>query len=155
MPRPCRSPAMPCRKVFIMCLSHLIYTVRPCLILTCHAVLRPCRSSQGYSTAVLCCGLEKNGMVGAWHGHGLASVNQTRSHCVDQMGKTHSKHLAARHGRGTAWARHAMCESAFMITRIIFFISFLLYHQSYYRLQVHLCHLLMACRRWIQWFFSY
>jgi len=28
------------------------------------------------------------------------------------MGKTHSKHLAARHGRGTAWARHVMCESA-------------------------------------------
>jgi hypothetical protein len=29
------------------------------------------------------------------------------------MGKTHFKPLAARHGRGTAWARHAMCESAF------------------------------------------
>jgi len=29
------------------------------------------------------------------------------------MGKTYSKPLAARHGRGTAWARHAMCESAF------------------------------------------
>jgi hypothetical protein len=28
------------------------------------------------------------------------------------MGKTHSKTLAARHGRGTAWARHAMCELA-------------------------------------------
>ena len=43
---------------------------------------------------------------------GMASVNQTRPHCVNQMGKTHSKPLAARHGRGTAWARHAMCESA-------------------------------------------
>jgi len=39
-------------------------------------------------------------------------VNQTRPHCVNQMGKTHSKLLAARHGRGTAWARYAMCESA-------------------------------------------
>jgi hypothetical protein len=39
-------------------------------------------------------------------------MNQTRPHCVNQMGKTHSKPLAARHGRGTAWARHAMCESA-------------------------------------------
>ena len=39
---------------------------------------------------------------------------------------------------------------------LIFFIYLLLlYHQSYYRLQVHLCHLLMACRRSIQWFFSY
>ena len=38
--------------------------------------------------------------------HGMASVNQTRPHCVNQMGKTHSKPFAARHGRGTAWARH-------------------------------------------------
>jgi hypothetical protein len=45
----------------------------------------------------------------------MASVNQTRSHCVNQMGKTHSKPLAARHGRGTAWARHAMCESALRV----------------------------------------
>ena len=67
------------------------------------------------SKVVLCCGLEKNGMVGAWHGHGTASVNQTRPHCVNQMGKTHSKPLAARHGRGTAWARHVMCESAFTV----------------------------------------
>ena len=38
-----------------MCLSHLIYTVRPCLIHTCHAyaMLRPCRSSQGHGTARL------------------------------------------------------------------------------------------------------
>ena len=53
-------------------------------------------------TAVLCRGLEKNGIVGAWHGHGMASVNQTRPHCVNQMGKINSKPLAARHGRGTA-----------------------------------------------------
>jgi hypothetical protein len=32
---------------------------------------------------------------------------------LNQMGKTHSKPLSARHGRGTARARHAMCESAF------------------------------------------
>ena len=52
-------------------------------------------------------------MVRAWHGRGMASVIQTRPHCVNQMGKTHSKPLATRHGRGTAWARHAMCESVF------------------------------------------
>jgi hypothetical protein len=40
-------------------------------------------------------------------------MNQTRPHCVNQMGKTHSKPLAARHGRRTAWARRAMCEFAF------------------------------------------
>jgi hypothetical protein len=51
-------------------------------------------------------------MVRAWHARGMASVNQTRLHCVNQMGKTHSKHLAAGYGKGTAWARHAMCEFA-------------------------------------------
>ena len=64
------------------------------------------------ATAVLCCGLEKNGMVGARHGHGMTSVKQTRPHSVNQMGKTYSKSLAARHGRGKAWERHAICESA-------------------------------------------
>ena len=42
MPRPCRSPAMLCRYGFRMCLSHLIYTVRPCLIHTCHAMPMLC-----------------------------------------------------------------------------------------------------------------
>ena len=42
MPRPCHSPAMPCRRGFKMCLSHFIYTVRPCLIHTCHAAPIPC-----------------------------------------------------------------------------------------------------------------
>jgi len=44
----------------------------------------------------------------------MSNVNQTRSHCVNQMGKTNSKPLAARHGRRTAWAQHAMCELDFM-----------------------------------------
>ena len=108
-----------------MCLSHLVYTVRPCLIHTCHAMPMPCSDhaillkttaqNVRVSTTMLCCGLEKNGMVGAWHGHGMAFVNQTRPHYVNQVGKTHSKSLAARHGRGTAWARYAMCESAFNV----------------------------------------
>jgi len=63
-------------------------------------------------TDVLCRGLEKNGMVRAWQENGMASVNQTQPHCVNQMGKTQSKPLTAQHGRGTAWAWHAMCESA-------------------------------------------
>jgi hypothetical protein len=53
----------------------------------------------------------------AWSEHGMASVNQTQPQCVNQMGKTHSKPLAARHGRGTAWARHAMCESTLIHLR--------------------------------------
>ena len=69
---------------------------------------------------MLCCDLEKNGMVRAWHGHGMASVNRTWPHCVNQMGKTHSKLLAARHGRGTAWARHGngmLCVNRPLVTR--------------------------------------
>jgi hypothetical protein len=31
----------------------------------------------------------------------MACVNQTRPHYVNQMGKTHSKTLAERHGHGT------------------------------------------------------
>jgi hypothetical protein len=42
----------------------------------------------------------EQGMGAAWHGRGMASVNPTRLPCVIQMGKTHSKPLAARHGRG-------------------------------------------------------
>ena len=36
----------------------------------------------------------------------MASVNRTRPHCVNQMGKTHSKPLVTRHGHGM------LCESA-------------------------------------------
>ena len=78
--------------------SHL-----PCYAMSCsdNAVLLKATGQHDLrETAVLCCGLDKNGMVGAWHGQGMASVNQTRPHCVNQMGKTHSKTLAARHGRG-------------------------------------------------------
>jgi hypothetical protein len=46
-------------------------------------------------------------MAWAWDGHGMGSVNQTRPHCVNLMGKTHSKPLAERHGRG----RHGHGES--------------------------------------------
>jgi hypothetical protein len=49
---------------------------------------------------VLCRGPEKNGMVRAGHGRDMASVNQPRPHCVNRMGKTHSKPLSTRHGRG-------------------------------------------------------
>jgi hypothetical protein len=56
---------------------------------------------------------ERHGMGTAWHGNGMACVNQIRAHCVNQMGKTQSKPLAEGQGRGTAWERYGMCESAF------------------------------------------
>jgi hypothetical protein len=69
-----------------MCLSHLIYTVRPCLIHICHAAPMPCSDH-----AV------------------LLKIKLER----------HSKTLSARRGRGTSWALHAMCESAFSLQAFI------------------------------------
>jgi hypothetical protein len=83
-----------------------------------HAVSgRPMLIHTYHADAALCCGLEKSrserpgrGMARAGNGRGTACVNQTRLHCVNKMGKTQSKLLAARYGRGTAWARqeHSM-----------------------------------------------
>jgi hypothetical protein len=75
---------------------------RQMVIHTYHAVPlpRPCR------------GLERSlserhirGMAGERHENSMVCVNQTRPHCVNQMGKTQSKPLAERHGNGmrTAW----------------------------------------------------
>jgi hypothetical protein len=68
MPRPCCSAAMPCRQGFSLCLSQLIYTVRPCLIDQCHAAPVPC-----HDHAVLKATSQSHGT--AWHGHGTARVN--------------------------------------------------------------------------------
>jgi hypothetical protein len=80
------------------------------LIHTCHAM----------PNAALYRGLEKSrserhgsGMARARQGRSMTLVNQTRLHCVNQMGETQSKPLVhgaerERHGRGmgAAWARH-------------------------------------------------
>jgi hypothetical protein len=62
---PCRSHAVP--KGFRFCLSHLIYTVRPCLFHTCHAAPMPRHdhavlkaTSQGHGTT-------RHGYSMAWH----------------------------------------------------------------------------------------
>jgi hypothetical protein len=73
-----------------------------------HAVPLPCRVAKGL-VCVFPIWFTQCGRV--WFTLHIF-MNQTRPHCVNQMVKTHSKPLAARHGRGTAWARHAMCESA-------------------------------------------
>jgi hypothetical protein len=59
---------------------------RSMLIHTCHA------------HAALCRGLVKS--LSERHGRGMACVKQTRAHCINQMGKTKSKPLATRHGKG-------------------------------------------------------
>jgi len=124
-----------------MCLSHLIYTVRPGLIHIFLAMLMSCSdhavflkaTARPSLEAMLCCGLEKNSMVGVWHGHGMASVNHTRPHCVNQMGKTYSKRLAAGHGRVNgmvaASERHVMCESA--LSPVFTYLSITHYFQEF------------------------
>jgi hypothetical protein len=42
----------------------------------------------------------QKGIFVAWQGNGMACVNQTRAHCVDQMGNTQSKALVEQHGNG-------------------------------------------------------
>jgi hypothetical protein len=49
--------------------------------------------------------LQKGTLV-ALQGNGMACVNQTRPHCVNQIGKAKSNDLAERHGRGTAGEQH-------------------------------------------------
>jgi hypothetical protein len=51
---------------------------RPMLIHTYHAFPMP-------RCAVVLRGRFQNGMVVAWQGNGMARVNQTRPHCVNQM----------------------------------------------------------------------
>jgi len=60
-----------------------------------------------HAASLPCCAVAlrsrfQNGVVGARQGRGMVCVNETRPHCVNQMGKTQSKPLAKRHGRGTA-----------------------------------------------------
>ena len=108
-----RELALNLAKVIFM-LKHSVKLRRYMLfgdVAACCHISNPQHGSR--ETTVLRCGLEKNGMVGAWHGRGMASVYQTLPQCVNQMGKTHSKPLSARHGMGAAWERHAVCESAF------------------------------------------
>jgi hypothetical protein len=80
---------------------------RPMLIHASHAMPmpRPCAAVRG--------GLEKSlseqhgcGMARAWHGRGMVFMNQIQPYCVNQMGKTLPKLLAARHGNGSGEAWH-------------------------------------------------
>ena len=91
--------------------SHLLCYAMP-MPCSDHAVLLKATAQHGRLRRP-CCAVALRRT--AWSEHGMASVNQTRQHCVNQMGKAHSKPLAARHGRGAAWARHAMCEWALSV----------------------------------------
>jgi hypothetical protein len=81
---------------------------------TCRLWTADANSQMPYHTMPMpCCAVAlrsrfHNGVVVEWHGRGMACVNQTRPHCVNKMGKTQTKPLAARYGR----ERHGMCELA-------------------------------------------
>jgi hypothetical protein len=96
---PCRSPAMPFGQGFRLRLSHLIYTVRPCLIHTCHAVPLPC-----HEYAVLKATSQGHGRFAAGERYGmceLASAVQRRH--VDDLPAFGIVGEWQDRGRGTAW----------------------------------------------------
>jgi hypothetical protein len=64
------------------------------------------RSPQAVSRR-LCCAVALRRM--AWSEHGMASVNQAWPHCVNQMGKTHSKTLS-----GMAWQGNGMGAACYV-----------------------------------------
>jgi hypothetical protein len=70
---------------------------RPIILHTCHAMPMPCCAMAVRSRF-------QNSMVVAWHrrGMGMACVNQTRPHCVNQMGKTQSKPFVAGERQGNS-----------------------------------------------------
>jgi hypothetical protein len=74
-----------------------------------HAAPMPCR-------AVALINRSQNGMVMAWRRRGMACVNQTWLHGVNQMGKTQLNPFFAWHGRGKAWEWHGVCELALRIS---------------------------------------
>jgi hypothetical protein len=76
-----------------------------CCLWTANANSR--MSCHAHATPMPCCAVVlricfQNSMFVAWQGRGMAYVNQTWTHCVNQMGNTQSKPLAIRHGRGMA-----------------------------------------------------
>ena len=132
MPCPCHAPIVPCplrksawqpeisellvqqfnRSSFLYCVATTLFLISDkrlvshwppaseigMLLITfveLHVVTGRSQMHAGSPQDMLWRGTEKNGM-------GMASVNHIRLHCVNQMGKTQSKPLAARHGRGRA-----------------------------------------------------
>jgi hypothetical protein len=120
-------------KYYKLCSNFVSFKADSHIACRAHAVLLPCLAAEGLECVfpiwytqcgrvwlTLAMPRPCHALTMPWpweelHGQSMASVNQTRSHCVYQMGKTHSKPSAARRGRGTAWAWHAICESAFSV----------------------------------------
>jgi hypothetical protein len=102
------------------CRSHTVTLSRPCRCLERSLSERHIRGMAGERQG------NGSGTAGKWQGNGretagerqendMVYMNQTRPHCVNQVGKTQSKALAQRHGRESAWERHGVCESVFTV----------------------------------------
>jgi hypothetical protein len=128
LPRPCHSPRVLCftlgtaSEIGMLLITHFLELG---VVIRQHAANMPrtCRHPAAatlprtcHEPAMALRGRFQKGIFVAWQGTGMACVKQTWPHCVNQMGNTQSKALVERHGRGTAWERHGMCESALMKT---------------------------------------
>jgi hypothetical protein len=82
---------------------HLAVARRTMLLFDSHNTIPFPRCSHAVTLPRPCHEPAMKGIFVAWQGNGMVCVNQTRPHCVNQMGKTQSKSLEERHGRGTAW----------------------------------------------------
>jgi hypothetical protein len=110
MPRPCRSPAMPCRVN-----SHMPYSapavLLPCraaLIHTCHAVPLPFSNSAVKVRVVAGRSRKRAGRPHAVSGRPML-IHTCHAHAALYRGL--EKSISKRHGRGMARARHGMCKS--------------------------------------------
>ena len=93
----------------IACCSHAVpLSCRAAKGLQGHSIARPSRDGRAVA-------LKRT----ARSEHGMASVNQTRPHCVNQMGKTFQTLTGTAwqgNGMGAGWERNAMCESALILS---------------------------------------
>jgi hypothetical protein len=112
MPRPCQLRVVAARSRTLAGGQHAA-SRRPMLLFDSHNTIPFPRRSHAFTLPRPCHEPAVKFIFVAWQGNGMVYMNQTRPHCVNQMGKTQSKHLAERRGRGTAGERHGMCESAF------------------------------------------
>jgi hypothetical protein len=97
---------------FRLCLSHLIYTVMPCLIHTYHTVTMPCRSAKGLDC------------IFPFDLHSAAVFDShipCQSSAMLQSFRSKSDLLRQRQGRSRepAWERHSMCELALENGRVV------------------------------------
>jgi hypothetical protein len=106
---PCHDPATTVELCVVAARSRTLaggqhaVSIRPMLLFDSHNTIQFSRCSHAVTLPRPCHEPAVKGIFVAWQGNSMVCVNQTRPHCVNQMGKTQSKPLPERHGRGMAW----------------------------------------------------